>query len=429
MSLDGQGAPTIDKRRAGRATERVVAATAIGLAGVFAAVALTSLVLPNNNLGPWLPVHLLLAGAATTAIAGLMPFFSAAITNAPPAPGWLRFGAVIAVAIGAILVVAGRIISPALAGGNAWFAGVGGVVFIAGLALTGAATLLPLRFALGRRRIFFGLVYGMALVNVVCGATLASVLLLGWLPALQDWPALKPAHAWLNVFGFVSLVIAGTLLHLLPTVVGTRIRDTRATLIASAGIAVGPPVAALGFIIGVATIALVGALMLVCGALALAFYSVDVVRRRGHWTTDATWHTFSTMSLVCGVGWFVVGTIIAAWSVVTGGATAGGWQLSPLIAPVFIGWVAQILVGAWAHLVPAVGPGLAPRHARQRRILGRAAVVRLGLLNIGVAAMVIGNSFAIPPLSQGGADAVLVAVAAAVALLAAALAEAGLRRD
>ena len=423
VGLDKGGPSTIDRRRAGRATERVVAATAIGFAGVFVALSLIAVATPGEaGLGAWLPVHLLLAGAATTAIAGVMPFFSAAIANAPPAPGWLRFAAILGVAFGALLVVGGRIASPALVGGNAWFAGAGGVFFIAGLALVGAATLLPLRFALGGRRVVMGFIYGMAVLNVVCGAMLASLLLLGWLPALQDWPALKPAHAWLNVFGFVSLVIAGSLLHLLPTVVGTRIGDSRASVVAYLGVATGPPIAALGFILGVGWIALAGALVMVIGALALSFYALDVIRHAAHWTTDPTWHRFTAWSLIAAIGWFVVGSAIAAWIVFVGGASPAGWQLTPLIAPVFVGWVAQVLVGAWSHLVPAVGPGLPPRHAVQRRILGQLGTARLTLLNVGVLLMLLGVLPNLSLLFGIGVAAVAVSGIAAVALLAASLA-------
>lgn len=419
VSVDKRGSPAMDRRRAGRATERVVAATAIGLAAVFVGLALVAVVAPGNaGLGPWLPVHLLLAGGATTAIAGVMPFFSAAITNAPPAPGWLRFAAVFGVAIGSLVVVLGRIVSPGLVGGGAWIAGVGGVVFICGLAFTGAATLLPLRLALGARRVVIAFVYGMAVLNVAAGATLASLLLLGWLPAVENWSALKPAHAWLNVFGFVSLVIAGTLLHLLPTVLGTRISNSRATVVAYVCVALGPPLAALGFIVQSDVLAASGALTLLVGAIALLAYAVDVQRTPAHWTTDPGWHRFTSSSMLAAIGWFVAGTAIAAWIVIRDGANASGWQLEPLVGPVFIGWIAQVLVGAWSHLVPAVGPGLPPRHARQRRVLGRLATLRLVALNLGVAVIVVAFALNVQPLATVGMGLAGLALAAAVALLA-----------
>jgi nitrite reductase (NO-forming) len=409
----------MDKRRAGRATERVVAATAMILAASFLALALIAVLAGNGVLGPWLPVHLLLAGAATTAVAGVVPFFSAALTNGPPAPGWLRLGAVIGVALGTTLVVGGRIASPALVGGNAWFAGVGGVVFIGGLVLAAGATLLPLRYALGRRRVVIGFIYGMALINVVAGATLASLLLLGWLPAVQDWPALKPAHAWLNVFGFVSLVIAGTLLHLLPAVVGARISDSRVSLVTYVCVAIGPPVAALGFIVGSDPVALTGAVVLVVGALGLSVYALDVVRHSARWTTDPAWHRFTAWSLLAAIAWFVAGSVIAAWLVLANGSDPLGWQLAPLVAPLFVGWIAQALVGAWSHLVPAVGPGLPPRHAMQRRVLGMAATARVVLLNGGAALMLAGQLFNVAPLVAAGGLGVVGAGLAALSLVAA----------
>jgi nitrite reductase (NO-forming) len=423
VGLDRPGSVAMDRRRAGRATERQVTALAIGLAAAFLALALISAVAPSNlGLGPWLPVHLLLAGAATTAIAGVMPFFTAAIANAPPAQGWLRLAAIVVVAIGALVVTGGRVVSPELVGRDAWLAAIGGSIFIIGLVLTAAATLLPLRFALGQPRLVMGAIYGMALLNVIAGATLATLLLFGWPPVIQDWGALKAAHAWLNVFGFVSLVIAGTLIHLLPTVAGTRINRTRAGVASYIGIAAGPPIAALGFIVGSDVIAMVGATVVVIGAVALAVYCLTVLRRRFAWTTDPSWHIFTIGSLTAAIGWFVIGTIVAWMEVVSSGARPSGWQLAPLVAPIMLGWIVQVLLGAATHLVPAVGPGLPPRHAAQRALLGRLGPARLALLNLGVLAVLLGDQLRISGLAIAGEAAVAMAIAAAVALVLAALA-------
>lgn len=411
-------------------TERQVTALAIAIAGGFVALAIASLLLPvAARQGVWLPLHLLLAGAATTAISGVMPFFSAAVANAPPAPAPIRFSAVLGVASGALIVAAGRILSPALTGPDARIAGVGALVYIGGLVLVGLATLLPLRSALGPRRIVMGAIYGVALLNIVLGVSLAALLMLGFSAVLEGWTALKPGHAWLNLFGFVSLVIAGSMLHLLPTVAGARISRTRASVVCFACVASGPLVAALGYALGSLPVAMLGATTLVVGALALGAHALNVLRARAPWTTDPGWHLFTTWSLVAGVGWFICGAIVAAATVVTGGASPVGWQLTPLIAPIGIGWVAQVLVGAWSHLVPAVGPGSPERHAAQRRTLGRAAAIRLVALNIGVAAMTFGTGLGSGNLFAVGLVAVVVAGGSAVALLVAALAERDPRRS
>ncbi len=409
-------------RRPSFGGERQVTALAIALAGVFVALALASLVVPGNGrLGTWLPLHLLFAGGASTAIAGVMPFFSAAVSGAPPASRWVRIVAVLGVAVGAAIVVIGRIGSPGFGDSQSLLAGIGGLVYIGGVGAVAAATLLPLRAALGPRRIIMGGIYGMALFNVVLGATLATLLLLGSEDVLRSWPALRAAHAWLNLFGFVSLVIAGSLLHLLPTVVGARINRTRASILCFAGVAAGPVIAALGFVIGSRELVLLGAAILLIGALALGVHAVTVLRARATWTTDPAWHRFATWSLVAGIAWFIVGAAIATWSVISAPSVAAGWQLGPLIAPLAAGWVAQILIGAWSHLVPAVGPGSPQRHAAQRRILGRGATFRLVVLNGGVAAMLAATATGVDPLMTGGVAAVAASGIAAVALLAMAL--------
>lgn len=57
----------------------------------FLVAALVATLLPESvRLGVWLPLHLALAGAATTAISGVMPFFSAAFAAAPPSDARLR---------------------------------------------------------------------------------------------------------------------------------------------------------------------------------------------------------------------------------------------------------------------------------------------------------------------------------------------------
>ena len=57
---------------------------------VAAAVAVLAGAAGAAVLAPWLPLHLALAGGASTAIAGVMPFFVAALAASPPASARLR---------------------------------------------------------------------------------------------------------------------------------------------------------------------------------------------------------------------------------------------------------------------------------------------------------------------------------------------------
>ena len=172
-------------------------------------------------MGSWLPLHLALAGGATTAIAGMMPFFSAAFATSQPVDARVRWLSVAAVALGALVVAVGY------AGRNLGLGAVGGAVFLTGIALTAYATIVPVRRPLARRGGVVTLGYALALLLVAAGALLATLFLAGVTPVLQAWGNLRPAHAWLNLVGFVSLVIATTLLHFFPTVIGARILRIR----------------------------------------------------------------------------------------------------------------------------------------------------------------------------------------------------------
>ena len=53
------------------------------------------------------------------------------------------------------------------------------------------------------------------------------------------------------------------------------------------------------------------------------------------------------------------------------GLTPSGWSTPLVGAALVIGWVVQVLIASWTHLVPAIGPGDQAAHARQRAVLGR----------------------------------------------------------
>jgi nitrite reductase (NO-forming) len=232
---------------------------------------------------------------------------------------------------------------------------------------------------------------------------------------------LRPSHAWINVFGFLSLVIAASLLHLLPTVAGTRMARTPASTLVLVGLMAGPATVVVGFLTRLTPVVVAGAALVVIAALALVWHAASVVVRRGRWTTDHAWHRFVQGSLLASVGWFAVGTMLAAAVVVEAGATARGWDSSAVVGPLALGWTAQALLGSWSHLVPAVGPGSPPVHARQRAMLGRWATARVVITQVGVALVSVGLPTGDGRLTQAGLALVGACAIVAVVLLAAAL--------
>ena len=244
------------RRSVARSTDRRITLAGLLVSAGFLAAALVAATLPESvRRGVWLPVHLALAGAAGTAIASVLPFFVAALSVAPPMSGIVRGGAIGLIAGGAAaasLGVAGGIEPLALAGALGYLAGLGGVA---------VAAFWPLRASRGPRRRLVVAAYGAAIAQVALGVGLVIAMLAGVPPVVEGWALLKPAHAWLNVFGFLSVVIAATLIHLAPTVAGTRIVPRRSALVALAGLAMGAPLVALGFALGDDRVARIGALV------------------------------------------------------------------------------------------------------------------------------------------------------------------------
>ena len=393
------------------ADRRVTMAGVLAAAGLLA-LAMASLALPPaDRHGLWLPIHLALAGAAGTAVAAVLPFFAAAIAQARPSGQGLRVGAIGLVAGGAVVVSGGVILD------STAFAATGGLAYLAGLALVAAAAFWPLRRALAPRvRVIAG-AYAAALAQVAVGAAMATALLAGLAPVADHWALLKPAHAWLNVFGFLSVVVATSLIHLAPTVSGSRIRPRASAMVALGALVSGPPLVALGFASGSDVVARFGALVELVGAVALAVHGVVVRRDRGRWTTDPDWHRITGWSLLAAPVWFLVAVGLASGRILWLGALPSAWVIELVATPLVVGWLVQVLIGSWSHLVPSIGPGDQATHARQRVILGRWSSGRFLLLNGGVALLASGVIADTLPLVIVGAVASVASVAIAVVLL------------
>jgi hypothetical protein len=217
----------------------------------------------------------------------------------------------------------------------------------------------------------------------------------------SSWAALKPAHAWLNVFGFVTLVVAASLLHLAPTIAGARIRPRRSISIAIACLMGGAPLIALAYGVGWDLVGRAGALVELVGAAALAVHAANVQRDRGRWTSDLGWHRFAGLSLLAAPFWMLVAIAIAAGRILWFGTTPEAWSVGLVAIPLVAGGIGQVLIGSWTHVIPAIGPGDQNAHAIQRRWLGQAALLRWLAWNAGVVLATTG--------APAGADAIVIA--------------------
>jgi nitrite reductase (NO-forming) len=385
------------------------------VAGAFGAAALLSLLLPPSaRLGWWLPVHLALAGAAGTAVASMLPFFVAALAVARPMPAWLHAAAIALVATGALLAAVGRSLDP---GTSNAAAALGALLFIAGAGGVAAAAFLPLRGAAGQRRPLTEAAYLLGLVSVASGVALGGLFLAGEPAVLAAWSRLRVAHAWLNAFGFLSLVIAGTLLHFAPTVAGARIRTRQSGRLAVVAVAFGAWAGALGYGLGADVFVRVGAVGLVAGGAALTWHAARVELDKAGWSTDPGWHRFTSWSLLAAPAWLLAAVAIVAAAALPAGSSGAGWRLEPVMAPLVAGFALQVLLGSMAHLVPAIGPGGGQEHARARKVLGRRGGLRVAAWNGGTAALSAGLLLGVPGPALAGAATIAAALMATVVLL------------
>jgi len=374
----------------------------ITFGGVLAAAALLgtaglSAIIAGPGGTAWLPIHLALGGAAGTAIAAVLPFFTAALAQVGPAHPALRITSIVLLSGGSLLAALG------MNGGTPTMAATGGILYLGGLlALTGSA-FLPLRAAIGSRLRLVHVAYAAALAQVGVGVTLATAMLAGWSPVTGAWLSLKPAHAWLNVFGFVTLVVAASLLHLAPTVAGSRIIPRRSATIAIVALTIGAPLVALGFGLGSGLLGRMGALAELVGALALFGHAAVVQRDRGSWTSDLGWHRFAGLSLLAAPAWLLVAVFIGAGRILWLGATPEAWSVGLFAVPLVAGGIGQVLVGSWTHIVAAIGPGGQAAHAVQRRWLGRAVMPRLLAWNAGTFLATAGALIGADTLATAGA--------------------------
>ena len=176
-----------------------------------------SLLLPSSaRLGVWLPLHLVLAGAASVAIAGAMQTFAVALTATGSPPGRWVWGQFVAMNTGVALIALGRPLTlPALVA-------VGGIAFVAGATILLWFVLRAWRASLHERHRLPLRMYAFAVTCVLVGGTFGALLGSGTVHDATTYLALRHAHMTINVLGWVSVTIAATLITLLPTILRVK---------------------------------------------------------------------------------------------------------------------------------------------------------------------------------------------------------------
>jgi len=398
-----------------RLTERHV--LALGLSTSAVLVVSAAMIAALTTLGgrsPWPAIHLAVAGAATVAIGTFMPHFAVTLAGTRPRHVAERLIAIGFLAAGAAAVVTGITFH------GSWLAGIGSAFMLAGIGVVAWETFEPLRDPLARRHHVVTVSYGAALTQLAVGIALGGLAAVNVSWVVAAWAHLRPAHAWLSLFGAASLTIFATLVYLAPTVLGARVRPSGWLIAGAVGMLAGPLAVAIGFALDAAAVVIAGMSLTLVGAIGQLGYVVDVARRRGPFSTEHDWRRVAAWHLGAGPAWYAAAIVVALADMVGGGRVAG-WSIGPLAVPIIAGWLFQELVGSWTHLVPSVTPGTPDDHARQRRVLAVAWRTRLAATNAGVALAWSGAFLGIGPLAAAGGLLIGASVIVSIVLLARAL--------
>ncbi|MFG2042457.1 hypothetical protein [Dactylosporangium sp. NPDC048998] len=307
--------------------------------------------------GRWLLVHLLLLGAVTNAVLVWGAHFAAAIlrTAAPPDRRG-EAARLVMLNAGVLGVLAGGSAGPAWLGVAAAalvFAAIGAHLWDLAVRLRRA---LPARFAVTVH-------YYLA----ACVAVLAGIPAGAWMLLADDdrRPRLLLFHAHVNLLGFVTLTVLGTLLTLWPTVLRTRMHHGAASATGKAlplGLA-GLACLGVGTLAWWPVLAAAGLALFAAAAVLVALPAAATARQRPP-------ASFATWSIAAGLCWLPVALAWDAVALLTAhSAATAADRFDTVLLPLGGGFVAQVLLGALSYLLPmALGGGPGPVRERTARM-------------------------------------------------------------
>ncbi len=359
------------------ARPRATSRAAMTLARAWLTLAGLALLLPERvRLGVWLPLHLALAGAISTAISGAMQNFVLGLTASPAPPAWIVAVQLALVTAGVAGIAVGRPL------GSEPIVGAGGALFVAGVAVLGWIVVRARRRSLhGRHGLPIALYLG-AILAMLAGGALGALVGAGAVGG-ELWLRLRQAHAAVNLLGWVSLTIAATLVTFLPTVLRVRMPGWQGWGTAAA-LALGLAVIGVGLATGLQVVAGLGGIVYAFGALGLAGMVVRVLRVPRTWPVPT-----AAKHLLAATVWFELGAVALAV------ALARGAFLSfrePFLAIFVVGWALQTLLGAWLFLLPMNRPGHPDERRRQLAVAEVGGALEVASYDLGAALLALAGA-------------------------------------
>lgn len=311
----------------------------LGLAMGFVVAAVIAALLGGSSSW-WVPLHLFVVGGLLGAVSAVAQMLAVTWSSSPaPSPlvaGLQRW----TLAVGAFSLVVGH------ASEVNWLFVAGGVAVIVSM-LGLAAILLWVRHGAVTNR------YAPAIEAYIAAITLGSAgmsigLSLGSGLVHQHYSQMRNAHLILNVFGFVGLVIAGTLPFFAATQVRAKMSRLATPMVMRAtfaGLALSVVVGATGALFDRPSVIAGGLIAYALGLVVIAILLPIYTRARFKWAGPRAFQ------LVAGLGWW------AAMAVGLAVVHLRGADDRVVLQALVIGGFGQILVASLGYLGPVLRGG------------------------------------------------------------------------
>jgi nitrite reductase (NO-forming) len=350
---------------------RVTTALYQSSARTWLTLAALSFLLPVRwRLGLWLPLHLTLAGAVSTAISGAMQNFMLSLTASPDPPDRVVRTQFALVTTGAALIAIGMPTT------TPWLTGLGGTAFVGAMGLLGWMLWRAWRRALNVRHAVPLFAYAAAIGFVLLGGTLGA-LMGSRTVSVAMYAQVRHAHLTANVLGWASLTVVGTLITLLPTALRVRMPQRRERVVVGL-LASGVLLQVAGWLADSTPALSTGGVVFAAGALGFIGFVAAVLRTERRWAVPA-----AAFHMLAAFAWFVAGSVGLAIALVDG--TAGADRYREVFLTAFVGgWLVQVLLGAWSYLLPMARPGHPTDRRRWLSVFELAVPVQVASLNAGL---------------------------------------------
>jgi len=235
--------------------------------------------------------------------------------------------------------------------------------------------------------------YGLAVLSLLGGIVLGELIAFGALDP-ESINVARLAHLHVNLLGFVTLTIVGTMQTMFPTVTSVRLWSDRLAITTSLLLPLGMVTLVAGFLLSAPLIQVLSGVIFLSGVSA---YGTNIVAT---WWTAQTRSTLPVLHLLFATGWLaltVIVGILLAWNNRTDphAYPIGTAHLMGYSHMALVGFIVQTIIGALSHLLPVILALNRVKSQKKRRpyleqltsLVERWKWLQLGALNLGILGM------------------------------------------